>query len=322
MDAPIGGQRVSACQIQGRALHIRNFPARFLDHQCSGSDVPCAETELPKAIHPAAGDVGELECSGTGGLDCLHARQQLFPEAQIEAAAFGGIMRKAGQQKRGSQSGGLTHSDRLSIQPGALATLRDEQLSMERIEDDAELDAAAMLIRDRNAKRGTSMREVGGSVERIDYPSMVTAVRAGAALFGQDRVIGKGTMNSRDDRGLGLFVGFGDEIEQVAFAGGRAAMEPSEMNSPRSSRGTKSYLFYVNHRGQDIRAVRRGPSIGGGAPVSPTSSPVGGALPVFHIAVGRGFYSLRTTIASWRNDNELPHRWTSGGTIRTAVRAV
>jgi hypothetical protein len=43
------------------------------------------------------------------------------------------------------------------------------------------------------------MREVGGAVERIDDPSMLARARGRAALFGEDRMVGKSAVERADD---------------------------------------------------------------------------------------------------------------------------
>ena len=61
------------------------------------------------------------------------------------------------------------------------------------------------------------MREVGGAVERIDYPSMLAPPRVRPALFGEDRMVREGAIERPDDRFFGLPVGLSTEIDRVVL---------------------------------------------------------------------------------------------------------
>jgi hypothetical protein len=54
-----------------------------------------------------------------------------------------------------------------------------------------------MLVGDRHAELPKAMREIGGAVERIDNPSMLTPPRVRTALFGEDRVVREGAAGVR-----------------------------------------------------------------------------------------------------------------------------
>ena len=87
------------------------------------------------------------------------------------------------------------------------------------------------------------MREVGGAVERIDNPSMVALMGAGAAFLGEDRMRGKRAMDYFDDRRFRFAIGFGDEIDRVRLAVDGDAAEAFEMNSAGGTRGAERNLF-------------------------------------------------------------------------------
>ena len=102
----------------------------------------------------------------------------------------------------------------LPLRRAPLSALGDEAFFFQRVEDYAELHAAATFVRDRNAELRIAVREVGGAVERIDNPSMVASMRAGAAFLGEDRMGGKCAMDHLDDCGFGFVVGLGDQIDR------------------------------------------------------------------------------------------------------------
>jgi hypothetical protein len=92
------------------------------------------------------------------------------------------------------------------------------------------------------------VREVSGAVERIDDPSVVALMRAGAAFFGKDRMSGKCAMYYVDDRRFRFAIGFGDQIDRVRLAIDSYSAEPFEMNSAGGTRGAERNLFdFVDH---------------------------------------------------------------------------
>src|SRR5450755_2507703 len=96
----------------------------------------------------------------------------------------------------------IAHVNRFAVELCAFAAARGEEVLVQGIENHAELHVAAMLIRDRDAERRESVRKVGGAVERIDDPSMLALVLAGAALLGEDRMSWERAMKHRNDGGL------------------------------------------------------------------------------------------------------------------------
>ena len=143
---------------------------------------------------------------------------------------------------------GAADAHRLAVEPRALPAVRDEAFFLQRVEHHAELHAAAALVCDRHAELRKAVREVGGAVERIDYPSMVALMRAGAAFLGEYRVSRESAMDNLDDRGLGFLVGLGHQVDRVGFAVDGYAAEALEMDSAGGARGAHRDLFdFVGH---------------------------------------------------------------------------
>ena len=141
-----------------------------------------------KPSSATACDRGEVERRRTGAPHALDPRHHVFPECQVEAATLAPIVGKSRREERSRQRLCLADVNRLAVELRALSATRGEHVFVQCIEDHAELNAAAMLIRDRDAERRKAVREVGGAVERIDDPSMLACLRAGAALLGEDRM--------------------------------------------------------------------------------------------------------------------------------------
>jgi len=154
--------------------------------------------------------------------------------------------------------GNRTDPNRLAVKPGAVSALRDEAFFPERIKDNAELDAAAPFVCDRDAELRVAVREVGGAVERIDDPSMVALMRAGAAFFGENRVSWKRAMDHFDNRGFRFAVGFGDEIDRVRLAIDCDSAEALQVNSARGGarRGAQPARFSFSTDGTIFHATR------------------------------------------------------------------
>ena|ERR1700735_1302795 len=143
--------------------------------------------------------------------------------------------------------------------------MRDEAFFFQRVEDNAEQHAPATLVCDRHAKLRIAVREVGGAVERIDDPSMVALMRAGAAFLGKDRVGRECAMDHFDNRRFRFAIGFGDEINRVRLAIDGYSAESFKMNFAGGTRGAERNLFdFIDHskgnyysRGESSSAKRR-----------------------------------------------------------------
>ena len=135
----------------------------------------------------------------------------------------------------------------------------DEAFFFQRVVNHPELHAAAVLIRNRYAELRITVREVGGAIERIDYPSVVALMRAGTAFLGKDRMSRKCAMDNFDDRRFRFAIGFGHEIDRVRLAIDGYSAESFEMNSASGTRGAERNLFdFVDHGKESItRAMSR-----------------------------------------------------------------
>src|SRR5208282_2828962 len=200
-----------------------------------------------------------------GPAHALRTHHDFFPEAEIEAPAFAPVVRESGAQQRGAEAWRRADANRLAVQARALSALGNEAFFFQRVEDYAELHAAAPFVRDRYAELRIAVREVGGAVERIDNPSMVALMRAGAAFLREDRMGWKCAMDHVDDGGFRFAVGFGDQIYRVRLAIDGYSAEPFEMDSAGGTRGAERNLFdFIYHgkgkyysRGEASSATRR-----------------------------------------------------------------
>src|SRR5208337_3217618 len=158
---------------------------------------------------------------------------------QVEAPALAAVVCESGAEQGGAQIWRRADANRLAVEARALSAMGHEAFFLERVEDHAELHAAAPFVRDRHAELRIAVREVGGAVERVDDPSMVALMRAGAAFLGKDRVGRKCAMDHFDDRGFRFAIGFGDQIDRVRLAIDGYSAEALEMNSAGGTRGAQ-----------------------------------------------------------------------------------
>jgi hypothetical protein len=109
------------------------------------------------------------------------------------------------------------HANPPSVEPRAAAPRRDEQFTLERVERHRKHEPYAMLVGDRNAELRKTMREIGGTVERINNTSMRAPPRDRTALLREDRVVRKGAVEPPDNRLFGFPVGLGNDIDRVGL---------------------------------------------------------------------------------------------------------
>jgi hypothetical protein len=98
-----------------------------------------------------------------------------------------------------------------AIELRALAPARRKDLLPQRIVDDAVLELAFARDADRDRKLRKTVQVVRRAVERVDDPLIFVLAR-GAALLGEDCMIGVVVADDLDDRGLRHLVDLRDEL--------------------------------------------------------------------------------------------------------------
>ena len=105
------------------------------------------------------------------------------------------------------------------------------------------------------------MDEVGGAVERIDYPSMFAFVSRCSAFFGKDGVGREGALDDFNDRVLGIAIDRGYEIDRAALAADFGAVQSFEMNATGGMCRTHRNLLKLaaDHDENDSRGLNLPP---------------------------------------------------------------
>ena len=116
-----GGDHLSAVQEVAVAGEIADEPARFLDQQAAGRDVPRVEADLPEAVVEAGGDVREIERGRAGPAQAgrLLDHRLHHPEVRVEIAAV--AKREAGADEAVAQMLALRDADAPVVEERAAA---------------------------------------------------------------------------------------------------------------------------------------------------------------------------------------------------------
>src|SRR5438132_1176676 len=104
----------------------------------------------------------------------------------------------------------MSDADGFAIEPRPCSSAGHEQVFFEGVENHCGLNPAASLVSDRDTELRVAMGKVGGTVERIDYPSVLARGLGAAALFRQYGVIGIGALHHVNYSRLGFVVGLGN----------------------------------------------------------------------------------------------------------------
>jgi len=215
-------------------------------------NAPAATSQAlsPNSQNPSVRPLATLARSSA---DALRAHHERLPERQVEAAPLAAVIGEAGCEQGRADWGSGAYLDWLAVEFGAAPALRGEAFPMQRVIDDAEAGFTAALIGDRHAELRERVREVGGAVERIDNPSMLAVVSAGAAFLGQDRVGWKRALEHLDHGGFGFAVGLGDQIDRIRFAIDSDARETLQMDfAGRARRAHRDHFDFSSHGVQNI----------------------------------------------------------------------
>ena len=81
--APVRGHDARGGQRERASLEVRDPAARFRDQEGPRRHVPGLELELPEAVEPAAGDIGQIEGRGAAPADGLGPDDEPAPMVEV-----------------------------------------------------------------------------------------------------------------------------------------------------------------------------------------------------------------------------------------------
>ena len=119
---------------------------------------------------------------------------------------------KASGRQAFGQVRNLRNLDALLVQIGAASLLRCEQLIARRIINHAGNSPVLVFQPQGNAEYWKPVREVGGAIERVHVPAIVTAGIDQALLFTEDIVARPTRFDPLPDQNLRLAIRHGDQV--------------------------------------------------------------------------------------------------------------
>ena len=213
----------SHCQIgvpdrEGAPCRAGDNCSRLPADQRTGCDIPGLDTGCPVGIQSTAGDVAEVQRSGTQATDALGDGQYLKKLLHICGVAIDPRGKAAGDQSF-SHSLTAAHRDRYAIFHGWGTLHGRKGFLRDRIMDDADLCLATKDKGDGDTVSWESVGVIGGSIYRIDQPGWSLRVRGGVVtiFFTNPAEIGKQSEESPRDQLLCLDVGIGHQIAGSLF---------------------------------------------------------------------------------------------------------
>ena len=211
VDETVGTQGLAAGDLKWTAGKISDTPAGFLHKQHAGSGIPRIEIELPETVEASRGYIAEIERSRAGAAHTVRAQRDLVIEVNVRIlVAF--VAGKPSCNQRFLKARRGRDVDGFSVQARAAAFLRGKQFVAGRIVNHARYALTFVFDRQRHAEHRVAVREIGGAIERVDVPLVVTAGFNARSLFAHNIVRRELTANAREDQGLRFAVGDGDEI--------------------------------------------------------------------------------------------------------------
>src|ERR1700693_88286 len=123
----VRGQGFLAVDLEGAAMKIGHFAARFLDNQHAGSGVPGIEVELPESVEAATGDATQIQSCRSRAPNSVGAQSNLMIKVDVRILVPLVTGKARGHQAFG-EIRGLRHLNTLLVQVGAASLLCCEQL--------------------------------------------------------------------------------------------------------------------------------------------------------------------------------------------------
>src|SRR2546427_659526 len=100
MNSTVRRHRLSGLRQEPAAACVRHTPARLLDEQRAGADVPRLELALPVAVERAARDQREIERRRAQPPDRAGGALEVLPLGEVVARRGRAVVREAGDEQR------------------------------------------------------------------------------------------------------------------------------------------------------------------------------------------------------------------------------
>src|SRR5690606_31414831 len=110
------GEHVAALQVPAAAVEVAHHPARLLDQESAGCDVPGGETELEEAVVDPGRGVGEVERGGAAAADRPGPEQRLAEDPEVEVERSVRAVGVAGGEKGAVEPGAARDREALPVE--------------------------------------------------------------------------------------------------------------------------------------------------------------------------------------------------------------
>ena len=231
VDQTVRRQHLPAVEPEWAAGEVRHLAARFLEQQDAGGGVPGIQVELPESFIAAAGHVGQVERGRAGAPHSMRAQGELVVEVNVRIV----VALAAGEAGRHQRLGQIR--DRRHVHRASRSEMRrglSRRSKAHRAWGRRSRPPPAFRLRPRprctcplfqshrHAELRHSMREVGGSIERIDIPAELLLHAFARSLFAVDAVVGPDLADAGADQFLHRPVGDGHQVDIALVLRGHA----------------------------------------------------------------------------------------------------
>ena len=174
MHQPIRGQSLATVQLEWPTLKVGHPPSSFLDNEHARGRVPGVEVELPESVETSASHAAEVKRCRARSTDSVRVQRNLMVEKDIRIL-MALMAWESGRHQAFCQVRRPRDMDSLLIQVSAASLFRREQFIPRGIVNHSSDPIPFVLQSHRNAKHRETMREVRGSVQRVNVPAVIAA---------------------------------------------------------------------------------------------------------------------------------------------------
>src|SRR5256886_7089366 len=174
-------QSLAAVELERAGVHVGTLASRFLHDHHPRRRIPRIEVELPKSIETPAGNTAQIKCSRSGAPHSMRTQSDLMIEKNIRIL-MPLMARETGRDQALRQIVDFGNMNALLVQIRATSFFGGKKFVASGIVDHSCDHLPLVLQRHRDTEHRKAVREIRGSVERIDIPAILAA-RVNKALF-------------------------------------------------------------------------------------------------------------------------------------------
>src|SRR5436189_4131300 len=167
-------QSLAAVELERSTAHVGNLDSRLLHDEHARCRIPRIEVEFPEPVETPAGDTAQVKCSRSGAPHSMRAQSDLMIEKNIRILVPLMAGETGGHQAL-RQIVGFGNMNTLLVQIRAASFFGGKKFVASGIVDHPRNHLPLVLQRHRDTEHRKAMREIRGSIERIDIPAILAA---------------------------------------------------------------------------------------------------------------------------------------------------